>query len=135
MKAKHGTGEHPRPQSLFYSTFDTDKVGANGIDFDEDWKTQGTSNSPFHNSVNRVQISLPLGMDFPLYLVVGHDSEGNAHFWITLSSFIMNELRSFLVQSIVHEIHNSELWRRSGNNQKTCHCCHLAAPRRSSSAV
>lgn len=66
--------------------------------------------SLFGPGLRFVQVGVPMGTEFSLYIVCGRDSEGAAVMYLTLSPMEVASMRESLDPVTVHEIRNSTLW-------------------------
>lgn len=66
--------------------------------------------SLFGPGLRFVQVAVPKGNEFSLYIVCGRDSEGVPVMYLTLSAMEVASMREALDPVTVHEIRNSTLW-------------------------
>jgi hypothetical protein len=76
--------------------FDLDRVGLNGFYYEPEWTKGHPLDVECAQTLMRVSVALPLGMEFPIFFVSGR-ADGNARLDITLSEKIANELRPISV--------------------------------------
>lgn len=93
---------------------DVDSIAADGFSYNPAWTRGRPLNGVFGPSLARISVSLPLGFDFPIFIVYGWTAQGEPHMDITLSREIANGLRGALSRGHIHEISNEALWRKMG---------------------
>lgn len=94
-----------------WEKFDVDGACVDGFIYDPLWSSQSPMwTSLFGPGLRFVQVGLPMGTEFSLYIVCGRDSEGALVMYVTLSPVEVASMRESLNPVTVHEIRNSTLW-------------------------